>query len=325
MTKPSMGVIFHPTFPPETLVEFARKAEAGGFDEVWLWEDSFWAGALTSAATMLAATSRIKVGIGLMPATVRNPLFFAMEITTLARLYPGRFLPGFGHGVDGWLKQVGAAPKSTMKALEETVTAVRALLLGENVTMQGDHVHLENVQMKVTPKQQPPLYVGAMREKTMQLAGRVSDGTILTEMSSPAYVRWAREQINIGMAQTGRKENRVVVFTYAKIGKDSQQARQPIRKILAETLTWAKPHLTPLGVADEAARIFNEYGAEKAADQIPEAWLDELSASGTPEQAATTITRLGEASADSVILLPPKGDPACLDEYITYLMPLLKQ
>ena len=325
MTKPSIGVIFHPTFPPETLVNYAQQAETAGFDEVWLWEDSFWAGALTSAATMLAATSRIKVGIGLMPATVRNPLFVAMEITTLARIYPGRFLPGFGHGVDAWLKQMGAAPKSNLKALEETVNVVRALLLGENVSLAGDHVHFDQVQLKLTPKHQPPLYVGAMREKTMQLAGRVGDGTILTEMSSPAYVRWAREQIEKGMAESGRTENKVVVFTYAKIGTDSNQARQPIRKILAETLTWAKPHLTPLGVADEAARIFNEYGAEKAADQIPEAWLDELSASGTPEQAAATIKRLGEAGADSVILLPPKGDPACLDEYITYLMPLLKQ
>ena len=157
----------------------------------------------------------------------------------------------------------------------------------------------------------------------MQLAGRTGDGTILTEMSSPAYVRWAREQINIGMGETGRKDNKVVVFTYAKVGTDSQQARQPIRKILGETLTWAKPHLTPLGIADEAAQLFNTYGAEKAAEHIPEAWLDELSASGTAEQAAATIKRLGEAGADSVILLPPKGDPACLGEYTNYLMPLL--
>src|SRR5262245_6130974 len=135
MSKPSIGVIFHPTMPPETMVDFARQAEAAGFDEIWLWEDCFWAGALTSAATMLAGTSKVKVGIGLMPVTARNPLFVAMEITTLAYLYPGRFMPGFGHGVDVWLKQIGAAPKSTMKALEETVNAVHALLLGENVTM----------------------------------------------------------------------------------------------------------------------------------------------------------------------------------------------
>ncbi|MBA3874660.1 MAG: LLM class flavin-dependent oxidoreductase, partial [Anaerolineae bacterium] len=201
--------------------------------------------------------------------------------------------------------------------------AVRALLSGENVTLLGDHVHLENVQLKHIPKQQPPLYIGAMREKTMQLAGRAGDGTILTEMSSPAYVRWAREQINIGMSETGRTDHKVAVFTYAKVGPDSQQARQTIRKTLGETLVWAKPHLTPLGIADEAAQLFNNVGAEKAAEQLPEAWLDELSASGTPQQAAATIKRLGEAGADSVVLLPPKGDPACLGEYLTYLMPLL--
>src|SRR5438105_3626130 len=119
MSRPSLGVIFHPQFPLETFVDFARRAEAVGFDELWLWEDSFLAGGLTSAALALAGTQRIKVGIGIMPATVRNPLFVAMEITTLARLYPGRFLPGFGHGSARWMKQIGASPKSTLKALEE--------------------------------------------------------------------------------------------------------------------------------------------------------------------------------------------------------------
>jgi len=318
MPKPSIGVIFHPSFPPETLVDFARQAEAGGFDEIWLWEDCFWAGALTSAAVMLAATSRIKVGIGLMPATARNPLFVAMEITTLARLYPGRFLPGFGHGVDSWMKQIGAAPKSTMKALEETVNAVRALLLGEAVTMQGDHVHLDNVQLKHVPKEQPPLFIGAIREKSMQLAGRAGDGTILTEMSSPAYVRWAREQINIGMKAGSRDHNQVVVFVQSKVGTDGNLARQAVRKILAQSFSWGQVHLQPMGIADEAAALLRDYGVDGAAERMPETWIDELSASGTPQQAAATIQKLAEAGADSIILQPLSGDPACLGEYISY-------
>src|SRR5262245_480036 len=151
MPKPSIGVIFHPRFPPETLVDYARRAEAGGFDELWLWEDCFFAGALTQAATALAATERLQVGIEILPATVRNPLFSSMELTTLAPLYPGRFMPGFGHGLNSWMKQIGASPKSSMKALEEMVNAVRALLSAESVTVHGDHVHLENVKMELTP------------------------------------------------------------------------------------------------------------------------------------------------------------------------------
>src|SRR4051794_4293835 len=99
---PSLGVIFHPQFPPETLADYARRAENAGLAELWLWDDCFLPGALTAAATALAVTERLKVGIGLMPATALNPLFAAMEFTTLARMYPGRFLPGLGHGVDRW-------------------------------------------------------------------------------------------------------------------------------------------------------------------------------------------------------------------------------
>lgn len=322
MPKPSLGVIFHPSFPPEMLVDYARRAEAGGFDELWLWEDCFWVGALTSAALVLAATERIKVGIGLMPATVRNPLFVAMEITTLARLYPGRFLPGFGHGVESWMKQIGAAPKSSMKALEETVNTVRGLLRGETVSLDGDHVQVDQIKLLHTPHQIPPLFVGGIREKTLRLAGRVGDGTIVTEMSSPAYVRWARGHIEAGMAESGRASNQLAVFVQAKVTPDDT-GRAAVRAVLAEGLSWAQPHLQPLGIADEAQTLYREHGALEAAKRIPDAWVDALSVSGTPEQAVAAIHRLAEAGADSIILQPLKGDPDCLDEYVQYLMPAL--
>src|SRR5258708_39016439 len=126
--KTALGIIFHPTFPPETLADFARRAEAGGFDELWLWDDCFLPGALTSAAIALSATQYIMVGIGLLPVRAYNPLFAAMEITTLARAFPNRLLAGFGHGGGSWMAQVGAASKSSVRSLEETGIAVRALL-----------------------------------------------------------------------------------------------------------------------------------------------------------------------------------------------------
>jgi 5,10-methylenetetrahydromethanopterin reductase len=322
MSDFSLGVIFHPKFPPETIADYARRAEAGGFDELWFWEDSFYAGGLTSAAIALSATTRLKVCIGIMAATVRNPLFSAMEITTLARAYPGRFVAGFGHGVDRWLKQIGATPTSSLKALEETVTTVRALLKGEEVTFQGAHVSMDHVQMHLTPHQVPPLYVGAMREKTQHLAGRVGDGTILTEMSSPAYVRWAREQIAVGMAETGRTDNHVVTFCHAKVGEGS---RDVVRGVLSQTLSWAIPHLQALGILDEVQALYREHGAEGIAPYLKDEWLDALSISGTPEQAVDSIYRFAEAGANSIVLLPPDGDAACLDEYIRDVLPLLKR
>lgn len=324
MNKPSIGVIFHPTFPPETLADFARRAEGAGFDEIWLWEDCFYAGAFTSAATLLSATRRIKIGIGLLPAVARNPLFAAMEITTLARLYPGRFIPGFGHGVETWMKQIGAAPKSSLKALEETVTAVRSLLRGETVTLQGDHVRMQDVKMNLTPQQAPPLFVGAIREKSLQLAGRAGDGTILTAMSSPAYVRWAREQVALGMAQAGRNENLTTVFVACRISPDGAAARGQARQFIASEFMHGNPHLVPLGIANEAESLARGHGVDGAAARMPEAWVDALSAAGTPEQAAAAVARLGEAGAASVVLQTLDGNITDLDDYIRYLLPVLK-
>jgi len=325
MNKPSLGVIFHPRFPFATLVDYARRAEAAGFDELWLWEDSFYAGAFTSAATALAGTGEIKVCIGIIPTVARNPLFTAMEITTLACLYPGRFIPAFGHGVDTWMKQIGIYPKSPLGALEETVTAVRGLLRGETVTLHGSHVNLDNVKMALTPEWVPPLYVGGIREKTLQLAGRAGDGTVLTEMASPDYVRWARRQVAVGMSQAGRTENKTVVYVFCKANPDAKAARQPARQAIATRLTWATAYLAPMGIAAEAGTLVQKEGSDGAARMMPDAWVDQLSAAGTPEQCVAAINRLVEAGADSIVFCPIEGDPAALDEYIRYLLPVLKK
>ena len=83
------------------------------------------------AASALAATREVTVGIGLLPAAMRNPALAAMEIAGLARLHPGRFAAAFGHGVEPWMRQIDARPANRLAALEETVAAVRALLAGE--------------------------------------------------------------------------------------------------------------------------------------------------------------------------------------------------
>jgi alkanesulfonate monooxygenase SsuD/methylene tetrahydromethanopterin reductase-like flavin-dependent oxidoreductase (luciferase family) len=322
----TFGVIFHPRFPPEALADYARRAESAGFDELWLWDDCFLPGALTSAAIALSATRHLKVGIGLLPATVYNPLFAAMEITTLARAFPNRILPGFGHGVGSWMTQIGAAPKSSLKTLAQTVMAVRQLLGGGLVTTHGDSVHLERVQMQLTPNQVPPLYVGAMRKKSLHLAGRVGDGTILTGMSSPAYVRWAVEHLRAGMAAAGRTHHRVVVYYDVKVNPDGESARSAVRRSLASRLPWADIQVSTLGIAEEVAAFIEEQGCEReaVARQMPDKWVDAFSAAGTPEQVIDSLQRLIDAGADSIIFQPLDGDRACLEEYAQYLMPLLK-
>jgi 5,10-methylenetetrahydromethanopterin reductase len=319
--KVTIGMTFLPQFPPEVLVDFARQVEAAGFDSLWLYEDCFYGGGFASAATLLAATERIAVGIGLLPALVRNPLFAAMEIATLARLYPGRFLPGFGHGFEPWMEQIGVRAKSPLRALEETVQATGRLLAGEEVTLHGEQVHLDRVKLLLPPQVVPPLYVGGVREKTLRLAGRVGDGTLLSVLSSPEYVRWASAQIAVG---AGQRPNTRCVSVACSVRPDGAAARQEARRWLAEAIQHGGPHLQPLGIDEEARQFFSRHGVEEGARRMPDAWVDALSASGTPEQAAEAVQRLVEAGADAVVLAPVVYDPACLQDIVRGLMPLLK-
>ena len=142
----AIGFTFTPERPITDLPRVAREAEELGFDELWLWEDCFLAGGIAASATALAATERIIVGIGIMPAVFRNVAAAAMEVATLANLYPGRFLAGLGHGMPDWMEQIGALPERPVRALEEVTVALRALLAGQSVTQAGDHVRLRDVQ-----------------------------------------------------------------------------------------------------------------------------------------------------------------------------------
>jgi alkanesulfonate monooxygenase SsuD/methylene tetrahydromethanopterin reductase-like flavin-dependent oxidoreductase (luciferase family) len=174
-----VGIVFRPQLPPERLRDFLTEAEAGGLDDVWLWEDCFLEGGLTTATAALSWTSSIRIGLGLMPVPFRNPALAAMEIATLGRLFPGRFAPAAGHGYLPWMAQVGARASSPMTLLREWVTAVRALLHGQSVTVAGDYVRLDGVALDWPPQDVPPLLVGARGPKTIALAGELADGMIL--------------------------------------------------------------------------------------------------------------------------------------------------
>ena len=204
MTTPIVGVVFRPQSPPEHLRRVARSADEAGIAELWLWEDCFLEGGLTTAAAAMAWTDRLRVGVGLLPVPLRNPALAAMEIATLARLFPGRFLPCLGHGVLDWMGQVGARVPSPMTLLREHTAAVRELLHGRTVDVDGRFVHLERVALDWPPAEVPPVLVGARGPKTVRLAGEVADGVLLDSGLTPEQVRAACALVAEGRDGAGR-------------------------------------------------------------------------------------------------------------------------
>lgn len=188
----AVALILPPDQPPERYLELGAAADAAGLDEVWVWEDCFAQSGVAAAAALLSATPRIRVGIGLMPVPLRTVALEAMEVATLARLFPGRLLPGFGHGVLDWMGQAGVRATSPLTLLREHLEALRPLLAGEAVSREVRYVQLDAVQLRWPPVEVPPLLVGAIGPRTLALAGEAGDGVILTE---GADVEVARERI----------------------------------------------------------------------------------------------------------------------------------
>ncbi len=197
---PVTGVVFRPQSPPEELRAVVEHVESAGVAELWLWEDCFLEGGLTTAAAALAWSSRLRVGIGLLPVPLRNPAVAAMEIATLARMFPGRLTVALGHGVQPWMEQVGARAESPMTLLREHVDAVRALLAGETVDVSGRYVRLDRVALDWPPPTPPRLLVGARGPRTVALGGEVADGVLLDSVTDPDVVRRSRELVG-GSAQ----------------------------------------------------------------------------------------------------------------------------
>jgi alkanesulfonate monooxygenase SsuD/methylene tetrahydromethanopterin reductase-like flavin-dependent oxidoreductase (luciferase family) len=283
--EPQIGVVFPAAADPADLAVFARRAEELGFDAVWLIEDCFLSGGLTMAATALAVTGRISVGIGLLPAPVRNPAIAAMEIATLARMHPGRFEVALGHGVREWMAQIGALPADRVAALGETTTAVRALLSGTTVTTLGAHVHLENVRLDHPPTPPPPVLIGTTGPQGLALAANNADGVLLPEGCGPSFVEWARTHASV---------NRCVVYAWLCIDADPDRAAE---RLVPTVESWLDvdwfPHPQRLAGASEAS---------------PRALIPEIAVCGDADDCAAAIRRFAVAGADMLVLSPLPDD-----------------
>src|SRR6202142_3852028 len=215
---PKVGVLVPPHIPPRQLVSYAQQAEQLGFAEVWVVEDCFLHGAFTQAATILASTTSLYVGLGIIPAAARNVAFAAMEVATLAGLHPGRLTVGVGHGMPGWLDQVGARPSSPLTLLEEYIQALRWLLGGQRVDFSGRYVRLHGVQLSHTPSVVPPVFAGVRGPRSLRLSGEVAQGTILAEPVTPEYLSMAVEQI-------ASADHEIVAYNIASVDDDPGVAR----------------------------------------------------------------------------------------------------
>ncbi|MGW0615302.1 LLM class flavin-dependent oxidoreductase [Streptomyces sp. NPDC002788] len=272
-----LGAVFRPQLAPERLRSVAQLADEAGLEELWLWEDCFREGGISTAAAALAWTERVRVGVGLLPVPLRNVAVTAMEIASLHRMFPGRAIVGVGHGVQDWMGQVGARAESPVTLLREHLVALRALLGGQRVTTEGRYVKLDDVALDWPPEGRGAggVLAGATGPRSLRLTGEAADGTILTASTNADGVREARRLIAEGRAAAGRggEPHPVVVYLLTATGPDAEA------RLRAELVAEGVDSVPDLGVAGDAGAV------------------------------AKTVERLVEAGADTVVLQPTGDEP----------------
>ena len=305
-----LGVQIAATTPPPRLAQTVAEVERLGYAQAWLAEDYFELGGIASVGAALAATSRIPVGLGVASVRVRHPAVMAMELATLAGLYPGRFVAGLGHGVPHWTGQMGLRPASFLRSLREGASAVRRLLDGEELTEAGEYHAFDQVRLLHPPAERLPLYFGVHGPRSLALSGELADGTLLGWFSSPDYVRWARERIVEGRARAGRTdEHAVVVLLVCSIDDADPAAAR------AELRGWASHLLAALAgrpetMVTEAGRGLDEAVRTRAADDelLPDELIGQFMAAGSAADCGAYVEHLLDVGADRVVLVPnPAG------------------
>jgi alkanesulfonate monooxygenase SsuD/methylene tetrahydromethanopterin reductase-like flavin-dependent oxidoreductase (luciferase family) len=269
ISAPQVGCVYRPQFPPEHLAAGAQAADAAGVDELWLWEDCFLTGGVSTAAIALSHSTRLKVGIGVLPTPMRNVATTAMEIATLDRAFPGRLRVGVGHGVQDWMGQIGGRVGSPMTLLREYLTCLAGLLHGERLTHDGRYIRLEEVALDWLPDTRIELLVGATGPKTLRLSGLLAAGTVIGGGTTPQALKAAVDHIHDGARHLSTPSHHsVVVYLICATGRDARRAAR-----------------------DEATR----WGYD------PD---DDVSVHGDGAEVASAIRRWTEAGATSVVLQP---------------------
>jgi 5,10-methylenetetrahydromethanopterin reductase len=302
---PAIAVLLPRDLPAGLVVPYARRAEELGFRELWVVEDLGFRGGISQAATVLASTSSLRVGIGVLPTGARQVAFAAMELGTLAELFPGRVDAGVGHGMAGWMRSVGAWPASPLTLLEEYTVALRRLLRGEEVTTTGRYVSLESMRLQTPPAVVPDVLLGVRGPRSLAVAGAVADGTVLAEPVTPEYARAALADA------APQRPHRVVAYNVASVDDDGAAALAAVRPGLQwiGDPDWA-PHLAPLPFADDLAALrAASVDRSQFARRLPDAWVERLAVAGTPDAARAWLDALAAAGVTRSVLIPVGADP----------------
>jgi probable F420-dependent oxidoreductase len=203
---------FVPLHDWRAVAPLAKAAEEAGFDSLMSAEIAHEP--FTPLAFAALATSRIRLGTGIVVAFPRSPMVVANIARDLHAHSGGRFHLGLGSQVKGHNERRFSVPwTAPVPRLREYVQSLRAIWRcwekGEPLRFAGEHYRfsLMTPEFSPPPTGLPPIPVSiaAVREPMIRMAGRVCDGVKLHGFATRRYLEQvALPALNAGLEKAGR-------------------------------------------------------------------------------------------------------------------------
>lgn len=194
----------------EVAVTYAVEAERLGVDMIW--SPELWGyDAATPLAYLVAKTSRIRLGTGIMQIGARTPAMTAMTAMTLASLSGDRFMLGLGVSgpqvIEGWH---GVRFDRPLQRMREVVEIVRMVTRGERLVYHGEIYDLplpggegKALISIARPRPNLPIYLATLGPKSLELTGELADGWLGTSFM-PEHASMFFDAIAAGAKRVGR-------------------------------------------------------------------------------------------------------------------------
>jgi 5,10-methylenetetrahydromethanopterin reductase len=313
-----IGVMQLTMEPLEEMLASARVMDEVGMDTIWLAEAYPWwrkhgmeaRSSTVVSALMATQTERLTIGWGIISPFTRHPVQAAMDARVVQEAAgPGRFLLGFGTSKI-FLNNTKQQTNRTLGPMRDAVQIVRGVLSGDAFQYDGDtwSADVPGLQNGVhTPREVPPVYVAATAPKMQALAGEIADGCLTPSITTPAFVRYTRENVGADID--------IGCTIVASIGEDRDEGRDGAREIAGmylankvQNIKGAADTLLDLaGLEQEEIRPVAEAmergGRLAAKELVTDAILDKCKPiAGTPSDCIEAIEEYRDAGCTHVML-----------------------
>jgi probable F420-dependent oxidoreductase len=271
-----VGIMEYPFQTSDGFWRWVDLCEQGGVDSIWQTDRIVSRTPILECMTTLAAiagrTRRVKFGVNVVSAALREPVLLAKQCATIDVLSGGRLLPGFGIGSPRGAEWTAMHIDTTTRGrkTDEALEMISRLWSGEAVDFDGRHFKLTKASIAPLPVQPDlPMWIGGASEAAIKRTARVGTGW-QAGPEDPDTVAQVIAGIKQALLQTGRtidEDHYGAAFAFRFGGPDDPGVAKVMEQYRARTGRDPRD-LFAIGDADAILRRLSDYVAAGASKFI---------------------------------------------------------